>query len=617
MLKTYHSLVCAEPHRKGFVMRTLTLTLLFICLLLPLTNTKLYSLQVNSNWQWANKFESPYQYGFSNISMDVDNNGNTYFAGLFRDQLIYGDQSLQCQGSGNLFMGKLNNNGGWQWVRSFWGSEAHTDRPWERIEQIQCVGSDIYVLGFSYFPMTIDGITINGNPGSYHEYLGPFIAKFNSSGVCTMGTALNPSYAPLNHYVFFSKFVVTNTAIYVAGSWRSPTEQLQFGDHYVSGYDDGDSTDYDILFAKIDLTGSIDWVKSIGGASDDELKSMCFDSSGNIYLGGEFSSTMIAGSVQLVSSGFKDVFIVRIDPSGNVLWGSKCGGTRDDTLSDMTERNGVVYLTGLYTLQTSFGSLILEPINTTTSTPGNIYIASITNSGAWNSVNRIGNPMYGVASASSIVVDDNNSAYILLPRASTNSYYPLQFGDDFSWYPSNIPITHQSHIIAGLNISANHWFGIAYAEVIYDTNYTNLRSHNQYLYMGTPVGDQVSFGSIDITATMSSCYAIGKISKSEVVENNDETNSVTNISRIRVFPNPAVANSSVKIDFDTGTHTPHSISIYNNKGQIVKSFIITSKSGDIEWNAMTDSGVECPSGVYFVRLRSKGGVTNGKFVYIK
>jgi len=548
--------------------------------------------------------------------MAVDSNGSTYFAGTFSEEIHFGSIILQCQGNNNMFLAKLNNNGVWMWAKRFTTGPTYTNyNPWERTEKLKIMGENVYLLGYSYYPMIIDGVTFEGNAGN-SNFIGPFIARFDANGICNMGVVLNPSYAPLNHYISFKQLVVNSTGIYVSGSWRSPNESLQFGDIIVSGYNDGDTTDYDILYAKVDHQGNLQWVKSIGGPSDEEIMSMCFDSSGNVYMGGEFTSTMIAGNTQLVSNGFKDVFVVKLDQNGNVVWGQKCGGVRDDTIADMHEKNGVIYLTGTYTLQTSFGSLVLEPINTTTSMPGNIYIASINSSGTWSSVNRIGNPMFPQAFVSSIVVD-NNSAYILLPRAYAGSSYPLQFGEDFSWYPSNIPINHQSHIIAGLSISTNHWFGIAYAEVINDLYYTKLRADNLSLYLGTPVSDQINFGNINITATTSSCYAIGKISKNEVVENDDDTGSVTIIDRMRIFPNPSVVNSIVNIEFDTRYNYSTSISIYNMKGQLIKSFSNIGKSGILEWNAIDNNGIECPSGVYFMRLCSLDGVTTKKVVLIK
>ncbi len=575
---------------------------------------QLYSDAIaNSDWLWATKIESISSITPTNTCSDmaVDNNGNTYVAGVFGGEIQFGSIVLTCQGNANMYLSKLNSNGEWMWAKRF-TTDDNNNSMYQRVKKLEVVGDSVFLLGNGYFPMVIDGVAFESNSLSYPQ--GPFIARFNENGICNMGVVLNPSAGILNNFINFDQLAINSSSIYVAGSWNSPSAPYQFGDITVSGYDDGDYTDLDILYAKIDHQGNLLWVKSIGGPSDEELKSMCCDSSGNIYMGGDFISTMIAGDTQLVSSGFGDAFVIKLDQNGYVVWGQKCGGVREDTLAELRERNGILFLTGTYIMQAYFGSLSLEPLNTTNQP--NVYFASLANNGTWVNVNRIGGANPGIANASSLVIDNSN-AYILIPGVSVSTYYPIQFGDDFSWYLDNTQNISFYHIIAGLNLSTNHWFGLCYAEAGAIWYFTKLKTIDQFLYLGTPVIDQANFGDINIIATTYSCYAIGKINKNQVVENDDETNSVTNHDNIKVFPNPSFGRSSTIIEFDTGTHNPHSISIYNNKGQIVKSYDIKSKTGVIEWDGKNDNGTECSSGVYYIRINSTGSVNHGRFVFIK
>lgn len=553
-----------------------------------------------SDWLWASKMESPSSQTYLNrySDMAVDSNGNTYFAGVFSEEMQFGSIVLQCQGNSNMFLAKLNGNGVWIWAKRFTTDDNNLSNL-QKIKKLKIVGDNIFLLGDGYFPMAIDGVAFESNSVVYPQ--GPFIARFDENGICNMGVVLNPSAGQLNNLINFDQLAINNSGIFVAGSWWSNSVPYHFGDITVSGYDDGDMTDYDILYAKIDHQGNLLWVKSIGGPSDDEIMSMCCDSSGNLYMGGEFTSTMIAGNTQLVSSGFKDVFVIKLDQIGEVVWGQKCGGVRDDTMAELRERNGTLYLTGTYKMQAFFGSLNLESMNTTNQE--NVFFASITNNGTWSSVNRIGGNYSIVAYVSSIVIDNSN-AYILIPGVFASSYSPIQFGNDFSWYPGNTQFSSVNHIIAGLNLSTNHWFGLSYADVGSVWVNTKLHATDQYLYLGTPVIDQANFGNINMIATTNSCYAIGKISKNEVVENHDDFNTVTSIDRIRVYPNPSVINNTVKIEIKTQGNHPLSLSIYNVKGQVVKSFINVGKMGIIEWDVKNDNGVVCPSGIYFIRLTS-------------
>lgn len=585
------------------------LFMMVICILL--VKPQLFSVQLISDWQWANKLESPYVYGFGELKTTTDISGNTYVAGNFRDQLFFDDMSLQSQGTENLFLSKISSSGNWLWARNFRGS--WNERPWERVEKIISVGDDIYMLGYTYFPITIDAVTIESNSASVP--LGPFIAKFDASGICTMGAALNPSSAPQNHYVFFRHLAITSNSIYVGGSWTSPTTPIQFGQISVSGYDDGDSADSDILYAKMDLQGNLLWVKSIGGPSDEVLNDMCCDSSGNLYFGGEFSATMHAGSYQLTSSGFKDIFVTKIIQSGDVSWASKGGSTRDDTMTAFSQRNGIIFVTGNYANACSFGQLTLEPINTTASQYANAYVASINQSGTWLSVNRIGNSLFAFSMVSDILYDDN--VYVLLPGLVAGNSYPHSFGDDFTWFPPDTEAGYGNHVIAGLNPQTNTWFGIAYASRTLGSYGVSLTSDNQSIYLATSVSDEMHFGSINVVPTMGSCYAFAKISKSEVVENYDEINTPTCGLNLILYPNPTRMNEGVSIEFQSKASSLNSIDVYNVRGQKVKSFSNLGYTGKIIWNGLDESSNACSSGLYFLVIRSGHSSLTKKVVITK
>ncbi len=65
------------------------------------------------------------------------------------------------------------------------------------------------------------------------------------------------------------------------------------------------------------------WAKSAGGTSNDFGQSIAVDANGNSYVTGSFGSpTITFGSTTLTnsSSGNGDIFVVKYDASGNVVW---------------------------------------------------------------------------------------------------------------------------------------------------------------------------------------------------------------------------------------------------------------------------------------------------------
>ncbi len=104
------------------------------------------------------------------------------------------------------------------------------------------------------------------------------------------------------------------------------------------------------------------WAKSAGGNDDDNAYSVTTDASGNIIVVGYFSSpTITFGSTTLTntSSSF-DMFIVKYDPSGNVLWAKSAGGNDTDWASSITtDASGNIIVVGVFSSPITFGSTTL------------------------------------------------------------------------------------------------------------------------------------------------------------------------------------------------------------------------------------------------------------------
>ena len=79
----------------------------------------------------------------------------------------------------------------------------------------------------------------------------------------------------------------------------------------------------DIFVVKMNPAGAVIWAKSAGGASVDEVLAMAIDSADNIFITGIFESASITvGSVTLsCSSGSGDLFVFKLDTAGNAIWG--------------------------------------------------------------------------------------------------------------------------------------------------------------------------------------------------------------------------------------------------------------------------------------------------------
>ena len=90
----------------------------------------------------------------------------------------------------------------------------------------------------------------------------------------------------------------------------------------------------------------------MGGADSDKGSSIAIDGSGNVYTTGFFEGTVDfdpGNGVFITSAGFEDIFISKLDASGNFVWANAMGGAdRDYGYSIALDGSGNVYTTGFF-----------------------------------------------------------------------------------------------------------------------------------------------------------------------------------------------------------------------------------------------------------------------------
>lgn len=119
----------------------------------------------------------------------------------------------------------------------------------------------------------------------------------------------------------------------------------------------------DIFVIKYNSNGNVIWAKSFGGLYGDFGNSICTDSNGNIILTGNYNSNSIEfGTYTLLGNGGARIFITMLDPNGNVIWAKTAAGTSDvKGLAISTDKNNFIYTTGYFDSQSiAFNSNIIN-----------------------------------------------------------------------------------------------------------------------------------------------------------------------------------------------------------------------------------------------------------------
>lgn len=101
-------------------------------------------------------------------------------------------------------------------------------------------------------------------------------------------------------------------------------------------------SDYWIL--KIDLNGSIIWQNTIGGSNGENLKSIVATSDGNYIIGGDSASNISADKTENTINGSPDVWLVKLNNNGQLIWQKNIGSNNTESLANMriTSDTGLV-----------------------------------------------------------------------------------------------------------------------------------------------------------------------------------------------------------------------------------------------------------------------------------
>lgn len=95
------------------------------------------------------------------------------------------------------------------------------------------------------------------------------------------------------------------------------------------------------------------FAKRLGGFNIDHGNSITSDATGNIYITGVFQGTADfdpgANNYNLISAGAFDMFVVKLDASGNFIWAKQFGGTDNDYGNDIAiDALGNILVTGQF-----------------------------------------------------------------------------------------------------------------------------------------------------------------------------------------------------------------------------------------------------------------------------
>jgi hypothetical protein len=102
-----------------------------------------------------------------------------------------------------------------------------------------------------------------------------------------------------------------------------------------------------VIVTKFEASGDIVWAKGFGGNGIDVSTSICTDRTGSVYVSGFYNSdTLVIGTDTFFGHGSDHIFLVKYDPSGNVIWAKGMTGASSSYVT--TDGNENVYISGFF-----------------------------------------------------------------------------------------------------------------------------------------------------------------------------------------------------------------------------------------------------------------------------
>ncbi len=313
----------------------------------PITSTGGFDIFVAKfdtagNHVWSKVFASlGDQFG---KSVATDGTGNVVVAGQFAVTINFGGSTLTSAGAGDVFLAKLDAAGNHLWSKRFGGAGQ---------EYADSVATDTAgnVIVMGQFTGTVD---FGGGPLTSATPLDVFVAKFDPAGNHLWSRRFGETAA---HYRLS---VATDAAANVVVTGSFDDGSIDFGGGPLA------AASADVFVAKLDAAGNHLWSKRFGNTNGQYAGGVSTDAAGNVVVAGYSYGTVDFGGGALTSAGSSDIFVAKLDAAGEHLWSRRFGDASGQAgLSVTTDGPGNVAVTGYLQGTVDFGGGVLTSAGST------------------------------------------------------------------------------------------------------------------------------------------------------------------------------------------------------------------------------------------------------------
>jgi hypothetical protein len=286
------------------------------------------------DWIWAHHYGGM---GYDRVDeIAIDGQGALYITGYFADSILTDNGYVVGQGGNDIFVAKLDSSNGHPiWLKTVGGSQADFGLGIACDEDGNCFLSGVIIgpanVDFDGIPLAV------GNQG-----MTMYLAHIDSSGQFQWARIIDGS-GPLDEAAYSAMVLDEAGNCYLTGSFKG---NVSFDNQTVKT---STGNDFDVFLARFDASGSLNWVETFGDGQLDQGFALALSDSGYLHLGGRFRGNPDFGGQTLSGQGSDDIFVARLDTTGQIIWASQLGSTGNETVQNLAiGKDGSTYLTGYF-----------------------------------------------------------------------------------------------------------------------------------------------------------------------------------------------------------------------------------------------------------------------------
>ena len=571
------------------------ITLLIIVML---TEVSIPAFAQAPSWLWAKKIGGP-KGEYSN-TIAIDSWGNLHVAGYFTNTADFDpgpgtfNMTTVSVDTADFFIAKYDEAGNFIWAKQ-WGSHEN-----DNIQKIALdAEGNIYGTGVN----NADTLDFDPGPGVFNLLRSGFALKLDSSGNLLWAGSIGGSA----HTIAVDTNGIND--VYITGAFCCSWQDFDPGPA-VYNLTPVSINSNDIFVLKLDSAGNFRWAKSAGSTANNEAgDAIALDQGGtrDIITGGRLYGTADfdpgPATYTINPAGDQNIFLWRLDSAGNFVWAEGVGsGYTENCQSITVDLAGCIYITGHYEFTTDFdpgpavynlssviGSYDAFILKLTAS--GNFIWAKSVGGSNWefghsNTVDASGN-IYttGRLFSSTADFDPGPATFNLTAQLSDIYVLKLDSSGNFKWAVKAGGNHYEHSASIALNAS-----GYVYVTGIYKS---------YLMYFGT-----ISLTNADFSNTWDDVF-IAKLDTFLTFPTSINAEGSFG-NGIFVFPNPA----TTELIITNAEFGIESVEIWDVVGERVKRLTPALSKGEgvrVDVSSLS-------AGIYFVKVKTKKGVSAAKFV---